>query len=299
VVAGDGDPVQDTASASGDDPLGGDASDTDGSSVDVLHPAIALATTATVATAHVGDTVTFLFAVTNPGDAPLSNVAVSGTKCDTGTMSAKTGDSNANNRLDTSETWTFHCTRLVQAADGTPLHNVGSVSAADAIGGPASASDSADVGITTATPAPTASALPSIEPSPEPSTDPSVEPTFEESPVPGASDAPTSGATGPSGTSPTSGGAGPTAAPGASPTGSDDGPVNLLILVLIVALATGAIGAYLNSRRLRPALAGGYTHDFDDGTAAGLDPEDLGEPPPYVPPERPVRVRRPRPPRSE
>jgi len=214
-------------------------------------------------------------------------------------MSAKTGDSNGNNKLDTSETWTTHCTRVVQQADGSPLHNVGTVSAADAIGGPTSASDSADVAIVAlATPSPSPTIEASIEPSPEPST----EPTPDETAIVGASEAPTSPSTAPGSTVTAGGGPGPgaTASPGAAPTGSDDGPLNLLILVLIVALGTGAIGAYLNARRRQPELADGAfvrsRAGFDDERDPNIGGEP-GEPPRYVAPERPVRVRR-RPPRS-
>ena len=68
------------ANVTGDDPLGNDITDTDPSSVDVIHPEIDIRKNAEGADSQqalVGDTVTFTIYVENTGDVDLVNVAVS------------------------------------------------------------------------------------------------------------------------------------------------------------------------------------------------------------------------------
>src|SRR5205814_6158865 len=74
-----------------------------------------------------GSTVTFTYVVTNPGNVPLTNVAVNDNVL--GPITSFTGDTNSNNQLDTSETWTYTKTATAQSGQRT---NVGTVTANDA-----------------------------------------------------------------------------------------------------------------------------------------------------------------------
>ena len=65
-----------TASVSGDDPLGNPVSDSDTADVDVINPAIDIQKTPDTQQALAGDTVTFDITVTNTGDVDLTDVAV-------------------------------------------------------------------------------------------------------------------------------------------------------------------------------------------------------------------------------
>lgn len=83
----------------------------------------------------VGSTVTWTYVVTNTGDVPLDNVAV--TDDQLGTVSAFTGDTNGNGRLDTGETWTY--TETGTAAPDQ-YENLGTVTA-DSVFGPVTDDD--------------------------------------------------------------------------------------------------------------------------------------------------------------
>jgi uncharacterized repeat protein (TIGR01451 family) len=65
-----------TATATGEDPLGREVKVTDDAVVDVIHPAIAIVEDAAPAQVREGDTVTWTITVTNTGDVPLTDVAV-------------------------------------------------------------------------------------------------------------------------------------------------------------------------------------------------------------------------------
>jgi Domain of unknown function DUF11 len=145
VTADDPDPLVNVVTVSGTDPLGGTASDTDAALVDVLHPAINVAKQADVASASAGNTVHYTFTVTNPGDTPLVNVVVSDPKCDSGTLSGPTGDTNSNSLLDPNETWTYTCTHKVLSTDGPVLTNTVTVTGTDPIGKQVSDNDSKSV----------------------------------------------------------------------------------------------------------------------------------------------------------
>ena len=60
-----------------------------------------------------GGSETYTYTVTNPGNVPLSDVSVSDNTCSPVTFVG--GDTNTNNLLDTSETWTFTCTMNITA----------------------------------------------------------------------------------------------------------------------------------------------------------------------------------------
>jgi len=136
VQASDSDPLVNTATASGqptDDqgnPLPGvdPVEDTDTASVDLIGPAIAVAKEANVSSAQVGDTVTYTYNVTNPGDTPLGSVSVSDDKCAPVNGPAAGGDANGNGLLDPDETWVYSCDYVVQASDSDPLVNTATAS---------------------------------------------------------------------------------------------------------------------------------------------------------------------------
>jgi uncharacterized repeat protein (TIGR01451 family) len=67
--------VRNVATACGADPLEKQICDTDDHTLDIVNPGIDV-TKSAVITAHVGDTVTYSFAVHNTGDVPLSGIAV-------------------------------------------------------------------------------------------------------------------------------------------------------------------------------------------------------------------------------
>jgi hypothetical protein len=74
-----GNAVDNTATACGKDPLQKKVCDDDSHHLVVIHPAIHVVKSA-VTSAHEGDVVFYTFAVTNTGDVPLTNVAVTDNK---------------------------------------------------------------------------------------------------------------------------------------------------------------------------------------------------------------------------
>jgi uncharacterized repeat protein (TIGR01451 family) len=111
----------------------------------ILSPAIALTKTADKTQAHDGDTITYTYQVTNPGNTPLSNVTVTDDKA--GNASYQSGDSNGNNELDIGETWVFTATYAVSSEDASPLVNTATASGSDALSQVVTAKASAGVTI--------------------------------------------------------------------------------------------------------------------------------------------------------
>jgi uncharacterized repeat protein (TIGR01451 family) len=140
VTADDPDPLTNTVTASG---TGADSdqtvSDQAECSTDVVHPTIDLVKDGP-ALAHVGDTITYTFTVTNPGDVDLFDVTLSDPICDPGTLHFVGGDTQGAVRLGAvggdgilspGEVWTYECTHVVTAEDPDPLPNTATVTAID------------------------------------------------------------------------------------------------------------------------------------------------------------------------
>jgi uncharacterized repeat protein (TIGR01451 family) len=122
-------PVLNTATACGDDPLQKEVCDHHDHHLDPIHPAIHIVKSGP-AQAHVGDTITYKFEVTNPGDVPLHNVVLTDPKCDTApTVVAATGS--APPVLDLDGHWFYTCDHTITAGDPDPLPNTGTVTGVD------------------------------------------------------------------------------------------------------------------------------------------------------------------------
>ncbi len=143
MVAGTAD-VTNVATVVGTDQLGRPVTDDDAKVVDVIHPAIAVNKIPGVATAGPGDTVTYTYVVTNPGDDPLSAVVITDDKCSP--LVFVGGDANRDARLDTTETWTFTCSVVVGPASG-PLTNVADVTGRPTVGPAVVARDTETVAV--------------------------------------------------------------------------------------------------------------------------------------------------------
>jgi hypothetical protein len=66
------------------------------------------------ATAHSGDTLTFSYTVTNPGNVPLTGVTATDDKCSPLTRTGDTSDTT----LDPGDTWTYTCSYVIQWSQG-------------------------------------------------------------------------------------------------------------------------------------------------------------------------------------
>jgi uncharacterized repeat protein (TIGR01451 family)/uncharacterized repeat protein (TIGR02543 family) len=130
-----------TATTTGTDSAGGSVSDTDMATVDVINPDIAIEKTANPATIYTGDTVTYTYEVTNPGDDALSAVTVSDDRCSPVTFVG--GDTDGDELLDVGETWTYRCSTTLDE-DTT---NTATATGTDSAGGTVSAQDTAFVAV--------------------------------------------------------------------------------------------------------------------------------------------------------
>ncbi len=120
------DPIHNVVTASG---LGADseveASDEASCDTDVEHPAIQIVKDGP-ALVHRGDTITYLFEVTNIGDVDLFDVELTDPICDEGTITL-VDDGDGDSMLAVDEVWHFTCTHLVTDDDPDPIPNTGTV----------------------------------------------------------------------------------------------------------------------------------------------------------------------------
>jgi uncharacterized repeat protein (TIGR01451 family) len=94
--------------------------------------------------AHVGDTITYVFAVTNTGGADLTDVELTDPKCDRPVTLVDDGNGDAVLAVD--EEWHYTCEHAIVAGDGDPVHNVATVTG-DHEGGSVSDTDDHDVDV--------------------------------------------------------------------------------------------------------------------------------------------------------
>jgi hypothetical protein len=137
--------IVNTVTVKGHDDSGKPLTATANHSTRVVHPAIAIDKTGP-ATGQAGDKIGYVLTVTNPGDTPLADasVKVADAQCngDPITLLGKGGDTSTGS-LDPGDAWTYSCS--VQTAVGdTAVHNTGSVTGCDTLGGCVNASDTAD-----------------------------------------------------------------------------------------------------------------------------------------------------------
>jgi hypothetical protein len=97
---------------------------------------------AIVKTASPQGTVTYAYAVTNPGDESLSDVSVSDDKCSP--VSSPEGDDDHDNQLDLSETWTYTCSMSLV----TDTTNIATVTGLHPLGGTVSHTDAVSMRVT-------------------------------------------------------------------------------------------------------------------------------------------------------
>jgi hypothetical protein len=144
---GEDDPLCNVATATGKDEQGTTVTDMDEHCTDILHPAIDLTKQADRETAYVGDTITYTFAVTNPGDVGLK-VTLTDPRCDAGTIKGPqeiSGD--GDELLDPDELWRYTCTHVVTASDPDPLPNTARATGEDPEGDKVEDEDSDTVDI--------------------------------------------------------------------------------------------------------------------------------------------------------
>ena len=132
IGAGDGDPVHNVATVTGDHE-GGTVSDTDTHDVDVIHPNIDLEKTASPTSGSAGTTIVYTYTVTNTGDTTLFDISI-----DDDTL-GHIGDIPSLAAGQTAER-TFEMT-----LGSSPITNVATASGADVLGGAVSDVDDATV----------------------------------------------------------------------------------------------------------------------------------------------------------
>jgi uncharacterized repeat protein (TIGR01451 family) len=131
VLESDPSPLPNTAKVTGTDELGGEDEDEDTESVTIIKPATPSVKEGNQF-AYPGDTVTFTFAVTNSGNAPLTDVVVTDDRC--APVTRVSGDA----ALDPGETWHYTCSKQIPAGhrigDENPIRNVATATGKDQLG---------------------------------------------------------------------------------------------------------------------------------------------------------------------
>lgn len=95
--------------------------------------------------AHVGDTITYVFSVTNTGDVDLSNIDLSDPQCDIESPTS-VDDGNGDDVLAIDEDWGFTCDHTIAASEGGTVHNQATVTG-DHEGGTVTDTDTHDVDV--------------------------------------------------------------------------------------------------------------------------------------------------------
>jgi len=132
VLLSDPDPLVNTVTVNGQNQYGQDpVTDSDDHSVNVLHPEIDVEKTGPL-TAHEGETITYTYTVTNPGDCELSGVTVNDNVA--GSASYVSGDDDGDNKLDPGEAWIFEASYTIPVGGADPLINVATASGTDPLG---------------------------------------------------------------------------------------------------------------------------------------------------------------------
>jgi uncharacterized repeat protein (TIGR01451 family) len=120
----DEDPVENSVHVEGVGADSGVSAEDDAScDTDVLAPAIQIVKGGP-ALVHRGDTITYTFEVTNPGETELFDVVLSDPICDPGTI---TPGADVDGSLAVGEVWHFSCTHLVTGSDPDPIPNTATV----------------------------------------------------------------------------------------------------------------------------------------------------------------------------
>lgn len=132
-----------TATGTGKDDEGNTATDTDTATVSVVDPKVVIDKVAALTQISVGDSVTYTYTVTNPGNAPLADVTVTDDKC--GPVTLTGGDADNDALLDPGETWKFTCTATLSSPG--QITNTGTVKGKDPIGLEVTATDTAVVSV--------------------------------------------------------------------------------------------------------------------------------------------------------
>ncbi|MGZ4269568.1 MAG: MSCRAMM family protein, partial [Solirubrobacteraceae bacterium] len=146
ITAADPDPLTNTVKVTGTDQLGGPkgtVTDTDSTTTDIVHPAIAIDKTGP-ATATAGALITYTLDVTNPGDMSFADplVVVADALCQAPpALQTKNGDGSPGT-LDPGDRWTYTCQVQTQSGQ-TSVHNVGDVTGTDHNGHSVNATDDA------------------------------------------------------------------------------------------------------------------------------------------------------------
>jgi len=155
------------ATAKGVDALGKEASATATATVVVITPAIAIDKAPSARSVSPGTTVVYTYTVTNPGDVPLTAVAVTDDKCSP--VALVSGDANGDGILQVAETWTFTCSQ-VQTGSLDTLTNVGTAIGTDPLGLVVKSTDTVTVAVVAplviAQPTPQAVVVPAPTPAP-------------------------------------------------------------------------------------------------------------------------------------
>lgn len=129
ILAEDADPLVNTATACGDDPLQREVCDTDTHRLDVLHPSLNVVKSGP-AEASPGDTVTYAFTVTNTGDIALDGVSVNDNVAGGG-ATLDSGDTDNDGQLDLAETWVYTLDYEIPADQDEHIDNTVTVCADD------------------------------------------------------------------------------------------------------------------------------------------------------------------------